>query len=244
MSADVHGVERASLEPEIGVIEIDPATGEIPVVVINSEQSHRKAMQAIKAWRERLVLPTPFLTILDLAKEYPFGAAVSAGTAAVVAAASVSVAANLLPGRPPPAVTINERVETIQTSSVVTPFTTAGKPSASAAPTRRRPAVLLPTPRPAASSSMTPSPSMPPSPTLISTPKPEPSSQSSRPQAAAPPSGKERPNPVENGEPPSAEPSPQKPTLLPPIDIDVPLVDEDPLVDAVCGLLPIGHPIG
>lgn len=92
----VHGFEHAPFEPEIGVVELaTTASGEVPVVVINSEQPHRSALAAIKAWRgHRLALPLPILAMVDLVKENPLGAIGGSIAALVMATGSVAVVAD------------------------------------------------------------------------------------------------------------------------------------------------------
>ncbi|GAA3027762.1 hypothetical protein [Streptosporangium longisporum] len=251
-NGDIYGIERAPFELEVGAFEIDPASGEIPVVVINSRLPHSYALRAIKTWRERLILPAPLLAFIDLVKEYPLGAIMGA-TAAAATAATVAITA--APVTPSPADTriISEHLTatgmtrnsqalpgstpTIASTATrrVRPSRTAGpsrtaRPSRSSAPTSRaeRPSADASAPE----LSDSPAPSRPPRST---TPPPAPT-DAARPEQTGPAT---KP-PTQ----PSQRPSPAKPTLLPQIDVDVPLIDEDPIVDGVCGLLPIGCPIG
>jgi len=239
MSADIHKFAHATFAPEVGVVEMDPTTGEIPVVVVNRAQPHSRAVEALKAWRARLILP--LLALLDLAKEYPLGAAVSAGTAVAVTAASVVVVAT---PPPPHRQTIGSeylepsRTASVTASEVIRP---PAAPSSSAEPPAVAPAAT-PSDRPSArrpsarhQPTLTPEAGL--DPTLQTVPRIS--------QTAPSPSPTPEPSAPETVETSPAADPPSKPALplLPTIDIDVPLIDEDPVVDAVCGLLPIGCPI-
>ncbi|WP_143121232.1 hypothetical protein [Streptosporangium canum] len=162
----VHGFEHAEFEPEVGVLELDPATGEMPVVVVNTEQPHLAAMQAIRTWKDRLhgALPLPVLALVDLIKEHPIGALLSLPAAVAMATGSVAVAVDptLLQPRPPEVVVITERptprpAVTITQYMIVPPKVRSrkgGPRRAGETPTPR------PTPRVPMRSSSSPAPSV------------------------------------------------------------------------------------
>lgn len=155
----VHGFEHAEFEPEVGVVEVDPATGEIPVVVVNTMQPHQSAIAALRAWRGRVAMPLPLLTVIELIKENPIGAAIGAIAAAAVTTSSVAITMPTVLPPPPPSVVITHT----QTSrpDLAVPRVVIRSATAPRTPARRSAEKVLPRP---ARRAMVPSPAPTPRP--------------------------------------------------------------------------------
>ncbi|MEV4179878.1 hypothetical protein AB0J28_00345 [Streptosporangium canum] len=256
MRGEIHGFEHAEFEPEVGVLELDPATGEMPVVVVNTEQPHGQAVQAIKAWKDRLhaALPLPLLAMIDLIKEHPIGATLGIPAAIAMTTGSVAVVVDPTILRPPPEVVVITARPTPSPAITVTRYITVQ----SKAPTRADTQSLVPRSSPTSVKSPSATPASSPSPTQQSTPSvtpeasaaPEPSvtqkpSVTQEPSTAPEASATRRPDADTEV---SDSASPSRSSRLPSLDVDVdtPIVDIDvhaPL-DAVCDALPIGCPLG
>lgn len=254
VKSDVHGFGHAEFEPEIGVVEVEAATGEMPVVVVNTEQPHGQAVQAIKAWKDRLhaALPLPLLAMIDLIKEHPIGAALGIPAAIAMTTGSVAVVVDPTILRPPPEVVVITARPTPSPAITVTRYITVQPKT----PTRTDTQSLVPRPSPTSVKSPSATPASSPPPTQQPTPSVTPeASAAPEPSVTQKPSVTQEPSTTPEASAtrrPDAEvsdsASPSRSSRLPSLDVDVdtPIVDIDvhaPL-DAVCDALPIGCPLG